>query len=312
MKIAFFSPHLCLRGTTVAMFSYAFYSQALLNHTSIIIHERGHHHSHISAIARFNKHFQCEEIADIGQLDPILEKVKADAVYIPKVGRIDERIASACKTLIHCIGVVNEPHGSRYAYGSEWLSQACSSGNIPFVPYMIDLPSLNDNLRTTLNIPPYATVIGRTGGLDSWNIPWAEQAVKYSLTRRPDLFYLFQNTPRFFKHPRIIHIPASANTYWKTMFINSCDAMLHVRNEGESFGLACGEFSSRNKPIITYADSPERSHIHILGDKGIYYHNQSELEKILQAFQKRTGNWNCYEQFNPSTVMQKFNDVYLT
>lgn len=312
MKIAFYSPHLCLRGTTVAMFGYAFHNQALLGNESIIFYERSHQHNHPSAISRFNKHFQCIAIDNIMSLDAALERLKADAVYIPKVGRRDERVANACKSLIHCIGVVNEPHGTKYAYGSEWLSQVCSNSTLPFVPYMIDLPPVDTNLRTTLGIPANATVLGRTGGLDSWNIAWAGEAVKHSLSRRPDLFYLFQNTPNFLKHPRIIHIPASASVFWKTMFINTCDGMLHVRSEGESFGLACGEFSVRNKPIITYSNSPERSHISILGDRGIYYSDQGNLQEKLRTFVRQPAkDWNCYRAFNPADVMRKFQEVYL-
>ena len=63
----------------------------------------------------------------------------------------------------------------------------------------------------------------------------------------------------------------------KVEFINTCDAMLHARYIGESFGLSCAEFSVRNKPIITYEKSPERNHIDTLGEKGIYYENYSEI-----------------------------------
>lgn len=38
--------------------------------------------------------------------------------------------------------------------------------------------------------------------------------------------------------------------YEKTTFINTCDAMLWARHDGETFGLAIGEFSSKNKPVI--------------------------------------------------------------
>ena len=69
----------------------------------------------------------------------------------------------------------------------------------------------------------------------------------------------FKNTPRFYDHPNIIHAQATADMEYKTKFINTSDAMIHARLEGESFGLSCGEFSIRNKPVITWDGSHERN-----------------------------------------------------
>ena len=56
----------------------------------------------------------------------------------------------------------------------------------------------------------------------------------------------------------------------KAEFINSCDVMVHARSIGETFGAAIGEFSSKNKPVIT-CDCGDTEHIEILSDKGIIY-----------------------------------------
>ena len=37
----------------------------------------------------------------------------------------------------------------------------------------------------------------------------------------------------------------------KVEFISSCDAMIHARQMGETFGAAVSEFSIKNKPVIT-------------------------------------------------------------
>lgn len=34
-------------------------------------------------------------------------------------------------------------------------------------------------------------------------------------------------------------------------FIRTCDAMLHARMSGETFGLAIAEFSAHNRPVLT-------------------------------------------------------------
>ena len=93
--------------------------------------------------------------------------------------------------------------------------------------------------------------------------------------------------------------------------------MIHARNEGESFGLSCGEFSIRNKPVITWNGSRERSHIEILGDKGIYYNNEGDLYEIMSNFWKQlitpgiSQDWNAYKDYTPEKVMKIFNEVYL-
>jgi hypothetical protein len=90
--------------------------------------------------------------------------------------------------------------------------------------------------------------------------------------------------------------------------------MLHARKVGESFGLSCAEFSIRNKPIITYYNSPEKNHIDTLGERGIYYENKSDILYILRNLDKNEINqleWNCYQDYSPEKVVQKFKEVYL-
>lgn len=102
---------------------------------------------------------------------------------------------------------------------------------------------------------------------------------------------------------------------YKMRFINTSDGMIHARGIGESFGLACGEFSIKNKPVMTYALSPQRSHIEILGDKALLYKGPKDLERMLLAFDQKVQhqqNWDAYsEHFLPAPVMKKFQKVFL-
>ena len=45
------------------------------------------------------------------------------------------------------------------------------------------------------------------------------------------------------------HLPPTADVARLHAFIRSCDAMLHGRTGGETFGLACAEFSAFNRPV---------------------------------------------------------------
>ena len=42
----------------------------------------------------------------------------------------------------------------------------------------------------------------------------------------------------------------------KVRFIQTCDMMIHGRTVGETFGIAIGEFSFYNKPVMTNFSVP--------------------------------------------------------
>ena len=117
----------------------------------------------------------------------------------------------------------------------------------------------------------------------------------------------------FRPYRNIIFLPPTLDIDRKVKFINTSDAFLHARRQGESFGMAIGEFSIKNKPIITWALSDEKSHIDILKEKSILYHNQNDLENILSNFQPDNNtDWDCYSKvFNPTSVMKKFEEVFI-
>ena len=177
---------------------------------------------------------------------------------------------------------------------------------------MAHLPHHEESFREELNIPAGATVISRIGGFYSWNIPFVNRVIEETLSRRDDIYFLFVQTHRFTNHPRVIHIDPFAELTTKRKFINTSDAFLHARLEGESFGMSCAEYSICNKPVITFSGSPERNHIFTLGDKGIYFDSGEKLLDILLSFTYDPNkDWNAYKEFAPEKVIQKFKEVFL-
>jgi CDP-glycerol glycerophosphotransferase (TagB/SpsB family) len=74
------------------------------------------------------------------------------------------------------------------------------------------------------------------------------------------------------------------------------------------------EFALSNKPIVTFELSGERSHIEILGDKGIYYKNYQEVYDIINNLENYKKYYNYYEpylKFNPIDIMNKFEKLLL-
>lgn len=327
MKIAFYSPHLCLRGTEITMYDFADYNEKILGNESIIIYNDGHHSNDDTVIKKFNDRFKkvyplkgpnsnwgWDPTITVPLLDDVLTRENCYGVYMQKFGYNDGVISKFCKTFILCAAPVCDPHGDVYAYVSEWLSEVASGGKYPSVPSMVtELPKISENLRDELNIPKDAIVFGRTGGEDTWNLSWASSVVTEIVNRFPDRYFIFQNTPKFYEHNQIKFIKSTADLNFKTKFINSCDAMIHARNEGESFGCACGEFSNMNKPIITWFGSKDRNHIKLLGDKGIYYNTPMDLYEILHKFKiNENKDWKTeYIKYNPERIMRIFEQVYL-
>jgi len=98
----------------------------------------------------------------------------------------------------------------------------------------------------------------------------------------------------------------------KAKFLDTCDAMLHARWHGETFGLAVAEFAVLGKPVITFAESRERAHLEMLGSAGLLYRNRNELRKILEDFQPHRAVGTEYDQHaDPSLVMRVFQEKFL-
>lgn len=317
LKVGFHSNAITLRGTEIALFDYALYNQTLLGNESVIFYNPNVPINDLSVIEKFKSNFQLIPYSDFSELNQRANIHKVDGMYLIKSGENDGRALTDIPNFIHAVfpQPPKEFHGHSYAFVSEWLSKECSNFKIPFVPHIASLPNTETNLRNSLNIPLQSLVLGCHGGHDSFNIEFAKRTVLRALELRSDLYFLFLNIAPFGNHERLIFLRGNSDLYYKTKFVNSCNAMLHARNIGESFGLACAEFSLRNKPVITYSLSPQRSHIEILGPKAILYSNPKDLVNIilnLDAKSIKTQNWDCYSKpFSPNKVMEKFNSVFL-
>jgi hypothetical protein len=187
------------------------------------------------------------------------------------------------------------------------------NSNYPVTPHMVTLPFCEENLRDSLNIPSEAIVFGRYGGKESFDIPFVYDVIKKILAERDDIFFLFMNTNVFYEHKNIIYLPGNSDMVYKRTFINSCDALIHARDRGETFGLTCGEFAICEKPVITYGKSYENEHLLILKEKAVIYNDSDDLYNIFNSFTvgKYDMKENGYMFYNPENVMKIFKEVCL-
>jgi hypothetical protein len=316
--ILFHANQIGLRGTEVALYDYAVFNEELLGNKSIIISRRENPGHNIEAIEKFKRRFEVFFHDESNPIDKIISSVHADFLYMIKGGERDGLASDLVPNLVHAVfpSKANDYHGDVYAYISQWLSQECSQGAVPYVPFIVRVAPASGDLRSLLKIPSDALVLGCHGGETSFDIPFVRTVVAESIKYRSDIFFVFLNIEPFTDHPRIIFLPGTPDMDFKSKFIATCDGMLHARRRGESFGLACGEFSISNKPIWTYAHSEEKSHIQILGDKAIIYENDEDLRRsILNTDREKLLNksWDMYSSnYSPQAVMEKFNSVFLS
>jgi len=311
ITIGFHSNQLCERGVSVALYDYAYYNQKIYGNTSIIFYCK-HYNSDTNVIRKFEKEFKCYAYDTFSDIDKIILDEKIDYFYNIKSGsKSDNQLVTKCPNLIHAVFTV-EPHGEKYATISKQLSSKYNN-IVDYVPHMINLPECNENMREQINIPNNAIVLGRIGGFYQFDIQIAHNAIKNILDIDSNIFFLFVNTNIFYEHPQIIYLDKIIDLIEKVKFINTCDAMIHARSDGETFGLAIAEFSSLNKPVITSVSNTDNSHIEILGSKGIIYDTEESLIKIFKNIRtiiKSKNDWNAYKEYTPEKVMKKFMDVF--
>jgi len=316
-KIGFDAGVMSLRGTHIAIFDYALQNQRILGNESIIFYDRRSEQIQPSVFQKFQQEFRLIPYEQFDAIQSMAELRLIEAMYLIKSGEHDNYALPGVPNLMHAVfpQKIQEMHGDIYAYVSKWLSNECSNGKIPYVPHMIDLPIAGSSLRASLGIPESATVFGCYGGSDSFNLGFVKQVISQVIEENSQIYFLFMNIDHFLDHPRVIFLPGNPDPVFKSSFINTCDAMIHARGIGESFGLACGEFSIHNKPVITYALSPQRNHIDVLGSKAILYKGPTELKQIFLGFDKTwhlSQDWDCYsKEFSPEAVMEKFSSVFL-
>jgi hypothetical protein len=315
MKIAFYVGTIGVRGTSVALYDYARYNEDILGNKSIVLIERDKlPQNDMVALVKFLNRFDLIPI-EKDELQSVLEREGCDVLYAMKYGKKDDIVYHKGKTVVHCVFDMSESHGDVYAGVSKELAE--KYGSSVYVPHMIGIkPINNENLRESLGIPSDAVVFGRYGGPDTFNIDYCWDVIDYLVHNRKDMYFIFINTDQVVKHPQIKYLEKIASDEDKNRYLNTLDAFLECGTLGHSFGLAIGEASTYNKPIICYKSNNlwNTAHLAILGDKALYFTNLQEFFCLLYFFDKKEyegKDMNCYRDFSPEKVMEKFKAVFL-
>jgi hypothetical protein len=323
LNVAFFVRHFTERGTEVAIYDYAHYNETILGNKSWIVCFTPRKQAQMgwpaerASFEKFRRRFEIIEIDDIVEMARVIQEQSLSFFYTLTHGghettyQFNNRdIWGSCKTIKHCVFNTAAPDGDFYISISKLLSQR-GGKDIPVIPHIVSLPNNSSNLRDALEIPAAARIIGRYGGFEQFSLSFVKEFIRDYVDSHPNIYFLFMNTSPFSSHPQIRYLPQSIDVEYKVAFINTCDAMIHARAEGETFGLSIAEFSIKNKPIIT-SSTGETEHLEILKEKAIVYNNKEDLVRIFDSLDDilcSRSDWNAYERFNPEAVMRMFDTM---
>lgn len=311
-KIAFHSNQLSLRGTEIALFTYAKYNEEILGNKSVIFSSPD---NNLDALEKFQEKFEVK-LLHFYEYEQYLRENNFDYLYVTKAGNNDGLFLETIPTLVHSVFRNNDPHGFKYFYISDWLCRDQGySIDTHSLPYICEkLPEPKYNLRERLNISVSDTVFGCHGGATEFNIEFVKEAIRQTVNQRNDVKFIFMNINKFVDHPSVVFLDGTYDLHEKSAFVDTCDAMIHARSGGETFGLAVSEFSLSNKPVLTYELSGERCHIEILGERGIYYKGFEDVFHMvnnLKDYVKYNDYYQPYLQFAPEIIMNKFNNFLI-
>lgn len=348
VKIAFHSYQLGPRGTEVAIFDYGMWLELFYNVEShFVFPYPGWRPLEESALIKFNTtfpgrvHFVHEDIYRPilyrYKLDNLLRKIRAKILYRIELDYGNYQVSHVVPTLVHEVFNCSVAKGTKHLAISPFVQNSLGDHCTGSVPHTVWLPDCNEeNLRESLGIPKDAFVFGWYGGQDAWDAS-ATDIVRKIANKYPDngsttskkVYFLFQNFPiqeydRLKDLKNIVLVPTTSSLIQKCRFIQTCDAFLHTRRLGESFGLAVAEFAIKNKPIITNANGVHRFHLSILGDHAHTYSSYEELEQIMENMInggetkqgsadkdcKQPGLPDVYSPYSPCKVMQQFNQEF--
>lgn len=338
MNILFHSNQLCERGTETALFDYAVGNEEILKNKSFIVIPEGK----ILCNERYEKWILRLPVLTYKTRENLLEIIKSkkiDIIYEIEAGdQINPVLQNlSCPVFVHAVFTTICKHGDYYIPIHSYLNKKFRT-NYPVLPHICHYNSItNENLRQELKIPKNAIVYGCYGGGGSFSIPFVQSTVINVAKSNSGIYFIFMNINEFTKNenqiPNIKFLPGTTDEMLKEKFINTCNAMLHARIEGETFGLAIAEFAMKNKPVISFRPritlkqnlrkfifgkeytGYDEAHIMNLGNKGVYYYDSISLENILINFSKwynRKSDYDVFSiKFSFEKVMKQFNKIIL-
>jgi hypothetical protein len=336
MNILFVSNQISERGTEIALYDYALGNENVLYGKSFIAANDDSIYD-LAVLKKFQDKFEVCLYKSIQELVSFIKIKKIELIYQISYGKKEKLITEIVPSFIHCVFTTKEKFGAFYCPISNYLNKYYRT-KYPVLPHMVrKFPGTTKNLRKDINIPDSAIIFGGYGGKDSFNIPFVRTTVCDIAKKHKNIYFIFLNFTKFAEEDfkNVILLPKNTDISYKEAFINTCDAMLHARLDGETFGLSVAEFSVKNKPIVTWNPSIiknpffilrsivrfirgqghlyAKAHLEFLGKKAISYASSKDLWNIIIHFREKylkDINYDCYsDRFSEEKVMNRFKEI---
>ncbi len=318
MVIAFFIEEMNLRGVANSIYLYSKYNEKILKNKSIIFYNKINDRHDKSVIKKFEKKFKVIGIKGFAEIDKYSKVFKIKYIYTQTGGEKTNEVSQSIKTFVHFVypQKFSEIHGYKYVCVSNWLSKQFFNNKIAVLPYIVEVHKSKKNLKKQLRLKKDQIIFGCHGGESSFDLKFVKDALIETVKANKNIVFIFLNIEKFYNHPRIIFLKGSSDEKYKKEFLNTCDAMIYGRSQGESFGMSCAEFAILKKLIISYKFNRHRSHIDYL-DKEYYaeYSSKKKLIKILKNYKKKSlplNKKNNYLKCTPKFISKKFKKILLT
>ena len=141
------------------------------------------------------------------------------------------------------------------------------------------------------------------------DVPFVQEAVRHFAIDNPHVYFVFMNTRVFVNGLKnVLFLRGSPDAQHRSNFVGICNAMVHGRSDGETFGLAVAEFSIFNKPVITTLHG-DVAHVNILqGNCLIAQTAQEYMQRMAELVAGRTVVKKCdqYLEFSTEAIRNKF------
>lgn len=266
-RVGFHLDSFSLRGVDQATYQYCLLAEADLGIEVIVIRSHKRDSGWVSDYLAdtFRKRFYVVDYDGTrAGLQQVISRERLDAVYVLSAGLGDERFAGLSVVVYrHSVFPTSalNPEKEQFCVISDWLSREYFNGKSKVVNHVIPERPTDECLRSELGIPRNAIVLGTMGGKFNFNSRLTLAGLEIVLAKRKDLWLLSLNQAIGIKGDNIRVIGGTGCELKKARFINTCDFMMHGRVDGETFGIACGEFCKSGKPIIAWTRTPQRAHL---------------------------------------------------
>jgi hypothetical protein len=308
MRLAFVTNQLGLRGTEVVLAAYARHAQKKWGWTVtfVVRHARDNRPATPDTTDLSYGHYESQFDVVYSGNDAVTDAwlaANVDVALVETAGFPHDWLPTTVPVIAHC--VFTAAHALKCTLHTAISESVASRVGVTVLPNVVEHTQPTGTLRAELGIPSDAMVFGRYGGWDTFDIPWVHEVVTRVASQNTDIYFVFMNTKPFSSSlPNIMHVPPTTCLQRKSNFVATCDAMLHARVIGETFGMAIAEFAMQRVPVLTYAQARDTEHLRLLGAHGVVYKDAAHLQILLERCQRgvKTGATG-YEHYGPGSVM---------